>query len=266
MSLLQELGTGPAKHPNIVELVDIFQLRDSTPCIVIEFVGKGSLQGLLAVDPTSGAQQKMLEPKHIKNLAFQVLSGLHYLHSNFILHRDLKPDNLMIASDGTLKFIDFGMARSYGAQVPFSQNQITFVYRPPEIFFGAMYYGPSADIWSAGCILAELLIKRPLFPGSTTSVAHQLNRIFSVRGTPDQDPEWDDVRLLEKYQKYMFASTKETPLKELFPNESPQFLDLLDQMLQLNPNKRISAGEALQHAYFTQEQPPMCQNADLPIN
>ena len=108
----------------------------------------------------------MLKPAHIKNLAYQMLAGLHHLHSNFILHRDLKPDNLMLATDGTLKFIDFGMARSYGQEVPFSQNQITLVYRPPEIFFGAKYYGASADIWSAGCIMAELLIKRPLFPGS----------------------------------------------------------------------------------------------------
>ena len=97
-----------------------------------------------------------------------MLSGLHYLHSNFILHRDLKPDNLMLANDGTLKFIDFGMARSYGQEVAYSQNQITFCYRPPEILFGAAFYGPSADIWSAGCILAEMLIKRPLFPGART--------------------------------------------------------------------------------------------------
>ena len=121
--------------------------------------------GLLKEDESTGVQV-MLKPEHLKNLAYQMLAGIHYLHSNFILHRDLKPDNLMLASDGTLKIIDFGMARSYGQEMPFSQFQITFVYRPPEIFFGASYYGPSADIWSAGCIMAEMLIKRPLFPGA----------------------------------------------------------------------------------------------------
>ena len=161
MSVLQELGSGPSKHPNIVELVDIFQLKDGSPCIVIEFVEKGHLMDLLRGSGT----QTLLKPEHIKNLAYQMISGLQYLHSNFILHRDLKPDNMMLAADGTLKFIDFGMARSYGSTIPFSQNQITFVYRPPEIFFGATYYGPSADMWSIGCILAELLIKTPLFPG-----------------------------------------------------------------------------------------------------
>ena len=108
----------------------------------------------------------MLSPAHIKNLAYQMLAGLHYLHSNFIIHRDMKPDNLMLACDGTLKFIDFGMVKSFGREIPFSQNQLTLQYRPPEILFGAKHYGPSADIWSAGCVLAELLIKVPLFCGT----------------------------------------------------------------------------------------------------
>ena len=112
-----------------------------------------------------------------------MLSGLHYMHSNFILHRDLKPDNLMLTEDGTLKFIDFGMAKRFEEEVWLSQNQITAIYRPPEIFFGAKFYGYSADIWSLGCIMAELLIKRPLFPGQ--SEADILNRIFAIRGTPD---------------------------------------------------------------------------------
>jgi serine/threonine protein kinase len=101
----------------------------------------------------------------MKNLAYQLFAGLHYLHSNYIMHRDLKPENLMLSNDGTLKFIDFGMAKKFGDTVRYSQNTITLFYRPPEILFGAHYYGPSADMWSAGCILAEIMMKRPLFPG-----------------------------------------------------------------------------------------------------
>ena len=96
-----------------------------------------------------------------------MISGLHHLHSNFVVHRDLKPDNLMFASDGTLKFIDFGMAKKFGEEIPLSQNLMALSYRPPEILFGGRYYGPSADIWSAGCILAEILIKLPIFGGQT---------------------------------------------------------------------------------------------------
>ena len=103
-------------------------------------------------------------------------------------------------------------------------------------------------MWSAGCIIAELLIKRPLFPGGTSAL-DQLNRIFSVRGTPDNDADWENVRLFEFYKN--FTHTPETPLRKFFPNEKEQYLDLLDKMLQLNPNKRISAGEALEHPYFT---------------
>ena len=125
-----------------------------------------------------------------------------------MMHRDMKPDNLMLASDGTLKLIDFGMSKSYGQEVPLSQNQVTLYYRPPEILFGSAFYGPSADMWSVGCILAELLIKVPLFRGE--HVLDQLMKIFTVRGTPDNDEEWVNVDLLQNFKK--FNHFKATPL------------------------------------------------------
>jgi cyclin-dependent kinase 7 len=94
-----------------------------------------------------------------------MFSGLQFLHSNYIMHRDLKPENLMLSRDGNLKFIDFGMSKQFGETVKFSQNTMTLLYRPPEILFGSRYYGPSADMWSAGCIFAEIMMKKPLFPG-----------------------------------------------------------------------------------------------------
>lgn len=97
--------------------------------------------------------------EHIKNLAKQILEGIHYLHSNFIMHRDMKPENLMLTDHGQLKIIDFGMAKQFGPVVQHSKNNITLVYRPPEILMGTWFYGPSADMWSVGCILAELLMR-----------------------------------------------------------------------------------------------------------
>ena len=147
-----------------------------------------------------------------------MFSGLHYLHSNFIIHRDLKPDNFMFAADGTLKFIDFGMAKKFGEELPLSKNLMALCYRPPEILFGGTYYGPSADMWSMGCIFAELLMKRPLFGGG--DIADQLNKIFTIRGTPDQDPDLKkSIHILEKYLHFT-PPTKAKEWKDLFPNES----------------------------------------------
>ena len=104
----------------------------------------------------------------VKCLMFQILQGLKYLHDKGIMHRDLKPDNLLISPEGLLKFTDFGLSRYFGTpERKLTTGIVTRYYRAPEILYGAQYYGPSIDMWSAGCILAELLLRSPIFPGTT---------------------------------------------------------------------------------------------------
>ena len=100
-----------------------------------------------------------------------------------MLHRDLKPDNMMFTETGQLKIIDFGMAKQYKPETQLSQRTFTLVYRPPEIILGAKYYGPASDMWTVGCILAEIVLRDPLFPGCEQ--LDQLQRIYAIRGTPD---------------------------------------------------------------------------------
>jgi len=233
IKLLQEL-----RHPNIIGLYDVFYVQ-KTIFLVLDY---------METDLAKLIQNKavMLKEEHIKNIMLQILNGLAYLHSNFIMHRDLSPANLMIDSGGIIKFIDFGLARFYGSPGrAYTTGVVTRFYRPPEILYGAKHYGPAVDVWSAGCILAELLLRSPLFPGSTD--IDQLGKIFTVLGNANEET-WPGVSELPNYLEFTIQTRKD--FKEILPFASQGCLDLLDGMLQLDPNKRISAAEAMEHPFF----------------
>jgi len=179
---------------------------------------------------------------------FQLLRGLAFCHGHNVLHRDLKPQNLLINKNGELKLADFGLARAFGIPVKcYSAEVVTLWYRPPDVLFGAKLYNTAIDMWSAGCIFAELAnAGRPLFPGS--DVDDQLKRIFKFLGTPTEET-WAGHSQLPDYKPFpMYHPT--TSLAQVVPKLNSKGRDLLGRLLQCNPNYRLSSEESMAHNYF----------------
>lgn len=161
----------------------------------------------------------------------------------------MKPQNLLINRENVLKIADFGLARAFAIPVKNVTHEIvTLWYRAPDILMGSNAYDSAVDMWSVGCIFAEMVTKKPLFPGKNEE--DQLSKIFKIRGTPNAD-EWPNVTKLPGYKSDFTVQDKDKEdLSNYVPGLSPDGLDLLEQMLQLDPNKRYSAREALKHRYF----------------
>lgn len=198
----------------------------------------------------------------IKCYMRQLLTGLHYCHINQVLHRDIKGSNLLIDNEGNLKLADFGLARSYSndQNANLTNRVITLWYRPPELLLGATKYGPAVDMWSVGCIFAELLNGKPILPGKNEP--EQLNKIFELCGSPDEI-NWPGVSKIPWYNKFKPARQMKRRVREVFRNFDRHALDLLDKMLTLDPNQRISAKDALDAEYFWTDPLP-CDPKSLP--
>ncbi|KAK4388803.1 Cell division control protein 2A [Sesamum angolense] len=179
---------------------------------------------------------------------YQILRGIAYCHSHRVLHRDLKPQNLLIdRRTNALKLADFGLARAFGIPVrTFTHEVVTLWYRAPEILLGSRHYSTPVDVWSVGCIFAEMVTRRALFPGD--SEIDELFRIFRIMGTPTEDT-WPGVTSLPDF-KSSFPKWPPKELATVVPNLDSAGLDLLGKMLCLDPSKRITARSALEHEYF----------------
>jgi mitogen-activated protein kinase 7 len=206
-----------------------------------------------------------LTDEHIQYFLYQVLRGLKYIHSANIMHRDLKPANILINSTCDVKICDLGLARGYDkeATVGMSSYVVTRWYRAPELLLGAYSYTKGVDMWSVGCIFAELIGRAPLFQGA--NYLDQIKKIFEVIGSPSEsdlkamnlsDVAIKQLQLLPQLASLSFA--------QIFPNANPVALDLLSRMLRFDPNQRITSEEALAHPYFDGmhdvEDEPVCDS------
>jgi len=188
-----------------------------------------------------------LSASDYKSYMFMLLSGIEYLHSNWILHRDICPGNLLISSDGILKIGDFGLAKKFGNEDQrLTPEVVTRWYRAPELLMGARYYGKAVDLWSVGCVFAEMMLRMPYFAGDTE--IDQLGKIFWALGTPSEK-DWQNMDLLPGY--IQFTPSEGSPLTSLFRSATDDAIELLKALLTLNPHGRPSATEVLKnYNYF----------------
>ncbi len=188
----------------------------------------------------------------MKLFLFQLFRGLSYCHRRRILHRDVKPQNLLISEAGELKLADFGLARA--KSVPshtYSHEVVTLWYRPPDVLLGSTNYNTSLDIWGVGCIFVEMLNGYPCFPG-VRDIYDQLDKIFRVVGTPTEDT-WPGVSRLPNYRPHKMCYYRGQRLGHAWPRlfDVPFAESLASMMLQQRANKRVGADQALRHRYFS---------------
>jgi len=234
IALLKEI-----RHPNVVELSNVI-FHHSQLYLVFPFLQNDLKKHL-------DANKRRLSLDTIKSYIHQLLLGLEHCHRNRILHRDLKPQNILVSKDGELKLADFGLARTYTLpNRTWTHEVITLWYRPPEILLGCKVYGMEVDIWSLGCIFAELCNGNPLFHGD--SQICQIMHIFKILGTPN-NATWNSVSSLKDFQVH-FPKWKSQKFDQIVSNLCDLGRDLLSRMLVLNPYERISAKQALSHPYF----------------
>ncbi|KAL3107169.1 hypothetical protein niasHT_019565 [Heterodera trifolii] len=228
------------KHPNILRLHDAF-IRRKGGTISLNIVCEKCDWDLC--DFLRKIPKNMCDAQ-CKYFARQIMTGIDFLHANSIIHRDLKPQNILVNKDHTLRIADFGLSRNYGLHATFTTEVVTLWYRSPELLLQCKY-GTAVDLWSAGCILAELYMRDALFRGETE--AEQLRIIFEKLGTPSVSVWPADAIVPHSF----YAENSPPPLA----NQMPQYLpasgvELLTAILQFNPHERPTAVECLQHKYF----------------
>ncbi|RZC56947.1 hypothetical protein C5167_015810 [Papaver somniferum] len=245
-------------HPSVVEVKEVVMDGLDSIFMVMEYM-EHDLKSIMET------KRQPFSQSEVKCLMLQLLEGVEYLHDNWVLHRDLKTSNILMNNQGELKIGDFGMSRLYGSPLKqYTQLVVTLWYRAPELLLGAKQYSTAIDMWSLGCIMAELLSKEPLFNGKTE--VDQLDKIFKTLGTPSE-AIWPGFSELPG-AKVKFAKQQYNLLRKKFPptafTGSPVLsdagFDLLNRLLTYDPAKRITAEEAVNHEWFREVPLPMSRD------
>lgn len=251
---LQELS-----HPNIISLKSVFSSKDQNLNLVLEFLPLGDLEMLI-----KDVDNVRYGAADIKAWMGMLCRGVWFCHENFVLHRDIKPNNLLIAADGEVKLADFGLARNFSDPYRvMTSNVITRWYRPPELLFGAKHYSGAVDVWSVGLVFAELVLRTPYLAANTEF--EQINLICQAVGTPTEE-NWPGVSKLPHYTVNDEAPVPVRGTEHYIPTfgaAGQQGVDLLMKTMILDPRKRITAKGMLEHGWWASE-PRATIKSELP--
>ncbi|XP_072416870.1 serine/threonine-protein kinase MAK [Chiloscyllium punctatum] len=239
MNLREVKSLKKLNHANVIKLKEVIRENDHL-YFVFEYMKENLYQ--LMKD-----RNKLFPESVIRNIMYQIIQGLAFIHKHGFFHRDMKPENLLCMGPELVKIGDFGLAREIRSRPPYTDYVSTRWYRAPEVLLRSSGYSSPIDIWAVGCIMAELYTLRPLFPG--TSEVDEIFKICQVLGTPKKN-DWPEGYRLSLAMNFRFPQCVPTHLKTLIPNASDEAIQLMKDMLHWDPKKRPNASQALRYPYF----------------
>lgn len=248
------------QHKNVVNLIAYYYKTNEKDELYLHLILEFVPETLHTASHWYFSKHKSMPPLAIKLYSYQLLRSLNYIHSLGICHRDIKPQNLLIDPiKGVLKLCDFGSAKILKPTEPNVSYICSRYYRAPELIFGARNYTTKIDIWSAGCVIAEMVLGQPLFPGQ--SGIDQLVEIIKLLGTPSKD----EIKSMNpNYMEHKFPSVRPIPLIKIFPNVEPEMVNMFIKIFNYSPTKRITAAQSMIEPYFNLFREKEFQNIIMP--
>ncbi|XP_078129516.1 serine/threonine-protein kinase ICK-like isoform X2 [Sander vitreus] len=239
LCVLSSMSLKKLNHANVIKLKEVIRENDHL-YFIFEYMKENLYQ--LMKDRT-----RLFPESAVRNIMFQILQGLAFIHKHGFFHRDMKPENLLCMGPELVKIADFGLAREIRSRPPYTDYVSTRWYRAPEVLLRSTSYSSPIDQWAIGCIMAELYTLRPLFPGS--SEVDTIFKVCQVLGTPKKN-DWPEAYHLASAMNFRWPQCVPSNLKTLIPNASPEAIHLMTDLLQWDPKKRPASAQALRYSYF----------------